>query len=94
MMACPTCDHTMQLIGEPDGAGQRYWCPRCGTLRTIGKYGGDDVPKLVERCQEFERNLAPAVHPGNDAHGHMERWESIGIAEAINLPDARPTTRT
>jgi tRNA(Ile2) C34 agmatinyltransferase TiaS len=37
-MACPTCDHTMNLL-----AGEWFWCPRCGTTlareapaRTVG----------------------------------------------------------
>jgi len=53
-MACPTCDHTMQLIGtEP----LRHWCPRCGTLKSTlpcytcngkGKVGNSDLPPDVE----------------------------------------------
>lgn len=27
-MSCPTCDHTMQGVGE-----NWFWCPRCGTLK-------------------------------------------------------------
>ena len=40
-MACPTCDHTMQLIAESDE--DVFWCPRCGTIKDYGT----EVPKLV-----------------------------------------------
>ena len=74
-MSCPTCDHTMNGIGN--GV---FWCPRCGTLK-------DDVmpyveaPKLVLRCRYFETSL----------NGVFRRtWQLNGIAESINLPCNRP----
>ena len=50
-MACPTCDHTMQIIegyDEPPTA----WCPRCGTIK-ICSLDEIDVPKLPGRVREF-----------------------------------------
>lgn len=35
-MACPTCDHTMQRVGGGDESPIVFWCPRCGTLKTVG----------------------------------------------------------
>ena len=36
-MACPTCDHTMQNLGVENQ--KIFWCPRCGTLKTISPSG-------------------------------------------------------
>ena len=33
-MACRTCDHTMQGLGEVTGGIGYFWCPRCGTLKS------------------------------------------------------------
>lgn len=80
-MACPTCDHTMHDICH-----QVYWCPRCGTVK--GPVGSPAVPKLVERCREFQ----------NEVNEHelkavwvrfQHRWRRLGIAESINLPEKR-----
>lgn len=94
-MSCPTCDHTMEMVGD-------YFisvahCPRCGTLtvtRTTTDGDGDEeklshhsntyVPKLVERCREFERGIPTNVV------SEMREWKRIGIAEAINKPEERP----
>jgi len=35
-MACPKCDHTMQLLlirHLPQVSTAVYWCPRCGSVR-------------------------------------------------------------
>ena len=90
-MACPTCDHTMETILAIDDC-RRHWCPRCGTIRTVfftlngGDTVEDYVPKLVERCREFEPCLWPldSVNPK-----FRETWHRIGIAESINLPAGR-----
>jgi len=90
-MACPTCDHSMASIG--DVAVRRiFHCERCGTVK-IETYTGDPqkwevevyVPKLVERCRIFESSLAPDSQSG----GGID-WRRLGIAESINLPEARP----
>lgn len=44
-MACPTCDHTMQGLGD-----QWSWCPRCGTVRG---HAAHSVPTLVMRVQNL-----------------------------------------
>ena len=31
-MACPTCNRTMQNIGQNNGASV-FWCPLCGTVK-------------------------------------------------------------
>lgn len=31
-MACLTCSHTMQCLGEVNNV-RRFWCSRCGTLK-------------------------------------------------------------
>jgi hypothetical protein len=80
-MACPTCDHTMQMIATP-----YYWCPRCGTL------GGGLVqkpefwePKLVDRCRKY----AGEFDKENIAQFYRNTWNRLGIAEAINKPEDR-----
>lgn len=55
-MACPTCDHTMQGIGEINKGDCRvFWCPRCGTLRYKHSDGqeSDSTPKLPARVVEL-----------------------------------------
>ena len=45
-MACPTCDHTMHLIGKTHNMNSSiFWCPRCGTIKNDNS--PTDVPKLV-----------------------------------------------
>lgn len=93
-MACNTCDHTMQTIGvtcDQDGA-RVFWCPRCGTIRTTGRFEGDDMPKLVERC----RKLQPLIAALNAMHlttpqieAVIQCWTAFGIAESINTPEDR-----
>lgn len=87
-MSCPTCDHTVACIGIMSDGFATYWCSRCGSLC----YNNDkavDVPKLVERCRQFESNkllplLAVCCEVG-------KLWHRLGIAESINLPEARKT---
>jgi Transcription factor zinc-finger len=51
-MSCPTCDHTMQNLGVN---GQRiFWCPRCGTLRSItGEHQEDDPPRWIKNATQL-----------------------------------------
>ncbi len=45
-MACPTCDHMMQNLGAT--TDRIFWCPRCGTIRTIrGQCNDDAVPRWI-----------------------------------------------
>lgn len=37
-MSCPTCEHTMQCVGNV------FWCPRCGTIKQEG-LGLTEVPR-------------------------------------------------
>jgi endogenous inhibitor of DNA gyrase (YacG/DUF329 family) len=57
-----------------------FLCPRCGTIR---HWGQTHVPKLVERCRQFEKN--PDVHLPK-----LGVWHRLGIAESINLLGDRP----
>ncbi len=52
-MSCPTCDHTMQRVGQ--GV---FWCPRCGTLRTVLSLpaairNDDAAPRLVDSMRDL-----------------------------------------
>lgn len=84
-MACPTCDKTMTAIVSPAsppsiGADIIHWCPCCGTCKDT--LGVAHVPKLVERCREFEPIVLDST---------LEfAWAQHGIAESINLPANRP----
>ncbi len=89
-MPCPTCDHTMEGIG--DAAARRiFHCPRCGTVK-IETYTGDPnawavdvfVPKLVQRCRDFAERM-----PKEAAFGRWSDWHRLGIAEAIDPPARR-----
>ncbi len=81
-MACVTCGHTMQRINTRGTTSAWFWCPRCGTIReeVTGAAPDDSVPKLVERCREFEDLWLPLSPDG---------WKRLGIAEAIHTPDER-----
>ena len=70
-----------------------FLCPRCGTVRVVG--AGVEalvtlavvVPKLVERCREFETTI-PSIDAGErDA---KDVWRAEGIAESIRPPEYRP----
>jgi hypothetical protein len=78
-MACPTCDHTMQSIGN-----QLFWCPRCGTLKDRHAETASGVPTLVGRCRDFQETIY------GDCAEHMDQWHKTGIRESINPPGMRP----
>lgn len=63
-----------------------FWCPRCGTLHPNHEHA--EVPKLVERCREFEerRHLVAA--------GDFRPWFTLGVAESIRPPAERLTPET
>jgi len=49
-MSCPTCDHTMEKVGDmatPYDGVPLFWCPRCGTLKANVIRENHLVPKLV-----------------------------------------------
>lgn len=73
-MAYPTCDCTMQSVGEA-----KFWCPRCGTLK-LGDYESYP-PKLVVRCREYQAITGCGGVGGG--------WHEIGIQESIYKPHER-----
>lgn len=79
-MACPTCDHTLEGVGN--GV---FHCPRCGTMVTRGL--GElvaTVPKLVTRCREFGRTMS-----ADEDAMLLTLWVGLGIDESIYLPAER-----
>jgi hypothetical protein len=77
----------MARVGEHMGFAL-FWCERCGTLSAKGigqetKY----VPKLVERCREFELTLENETKPLDVLE---QEWILSGIAESIYNPEDRP----
>lgn len=34
-MSCQTCSHTMQKVGVDRAGRHHWWCPRCGTLKSV-----------------------------------------------------------
>lgn len=77
-MACPTCSATLNAVVRTATAEFFFHCPRCGTLQVGDKVY---VPALIERCRKFGDTLGPEW---------AKLWHRLGIAEAINLPEARP----
>lgn len=75
-MACPTCSHTVETVIQGRNI---FHCPRCGTLRM-----GDAVyvPKLVDRCREFEPLIRPSLVYRTD-------WHRLGIQECISREGER-----
>ncbi len=88
-MSCPTCSHTMELIGYCDG-GSAYHCPRCGTVKHTNNFGDGEprvyVPKLVERCRVFSKALGNAT-----GKSLAVSWQTLGISESIHTPEERGT---
>lgn len=82
LMACPTCDHTMQMVADKGKDFPVYWCPRCGTLkakpRNFESQAPDliDTPKLVVACRRFASQADEA---------HAGKMEAAGIGEAIRV---------
>ncbi len=76
-MACETCDHTVQKLGNHDNPSF-FWCPRCGTLKTTcstsPKSHEFDAPTIVEKT----RSLCKAI----------EDFQSYDIfsADMLTLP--------
>jgi hypothetical protein len=85
-MACPTCSHTMEGIGDVPAVGGNpvFWCPRCGTIETPAS-GPAAVPKLVHRCQDFQIQMAVGTGLGSQYASKplSGLWQRLGIAEAI-----------
>lgn len=78
-MSCPTCDHTMQFVGQMYHYNI-YYCPRCGTIRG----GGLDMrPKLVDRIVEFCGELT------EDDQDIIDTLERLGVTESVTHPDVR-----
>lgn len=92
-MNCPTCDHTMTRLVSHNRILYAH-CERCGTLKVTildANPGADNprfyVPKLVERCREFERAHIAEI---DESTLWVEReWKRLGIAESINKPEDR-----
>jgi len=77
-MACPNCDHTMQLIAGkfvPSADDYRvWWCPRCGTIKDID---GQSTPMLVGRISSFVKQL------GDDDDTIKPFFHKAGILESL-----------
>lgn len=64
-MACESCGHTVQNIGGGDESRRVFWCPRCGSLKTITGAAGaqpfvkSEAPKLVERARRLLHENSP-----------------------------------
>lgn len=85
-MACPTCDHTMQSIGQTKRQDSVFWCPRCGTIRTLYSPTkmDDDAPSLPHRVRAFLAELETGAYPKLDTIAHR-----IGLEESCTLPAER-----
>jgi hypothetical protein len=66
-----------------------FWCSRCGTISQPKDNGNPTdfhVPKLVERCRQFEdgigRDINQEAWPG-------KIWHKLGISESIRTPEER-----
>jgi len=86
-MSCTTCGHTLGCLCNDVGVERIDLCERCGTVVvTRGDWSEVYVPKLVERCRQFE-DRHPVFTGGDEA-----LWHTLGIAESIRLPeDRRPS---
>lgn len=87
-MTCPTCDHTMAMIGRQEEICV-FHCARCGTVKTMHAAGTFDiyVPTLVERCRSFDTTAQNSLFGGNLDNLVCE-WDQSGIHEAIQRREA------
>ncbi len=60
-----------------------FHCPRCGTLQGCYADGSVTVPALVLRCRFFVQAVI------GDSDEALHRWRTLGIAEAIDVPQDR-----
>lgn len=82
-MACPTCDHTMQMIGE---GVNTFWCPRCGTIKFGSTRPAHEAPKLVDHCRQFRKAKHPSFIAEVGLFGDpviAEEWRRLGIEESL-----------
>jgi hypothetical protein len=77
-MPCPTCYHTMEACTITISH-----CPRCGTMVMDHDVY---IPRLVDRCRQFEE----VILPKNNMTPMAADWRRLGIAESINIPANRP----
>lgn len=57
-MPCPTCNQTMQNLGLDTSPKRTFWCPNCGTLKTVcGDFEESERPALVRRLQDPDMHL-------------------------------------
>jgi hypothetical protein len=74
-----------------DGPTDRWWCPRCGTLKeVVGHLGREftntEAPKLVDRVRGFVR-MIDGTAAGRFLRGQAE---AAGILESALPPGDRP----
>lgn len=78
-MNCPTCGLDFESVEVGDGFV--WYCWRCGTLVASELH----VPKLVERCLEFEKEFAPESHD----EPNLGTWKECGIHECIHKKESQ-----
>lgn len=87
---CPICSGTMAKVGERHGDGV-FMCERCGTVKVEDDdriYADIYIPKLVERCRVFEKDVLG--HLTGALFDHLKiRWTTTSIAESIHRPEDR-----
>lgn len=88
-MSCPTCDHTLQCVGQFISSKVCHWCPRCGTLQLR-----DELPArpcLVDRCRGLiDEVMATSGPEWEELLGRLgDLWHRTGIRESINVPAER-----
>lgn len=91
-MPCETCGHTLASLPYMAMEVKQFHCDRCGTLVIEYPGGHRDVyrPKLVDRCRDFEADMAADVTRAT--HDAVMRFWQRGITESIRLPEDRRAT--
>lgn len=85
-MACPICDHTMQDLGIKDISHNIYWCPRCGTLKTVNKFNSISMTfwskRIIEaaRLSKAEQNVIQSSVVKVDYHVNQRDMSEIMIS--------------
>ena len=83
-MNCPTCSHSMCGLGLD--TSRMYWCPRCGTIKSLdrGDFADVSVPYLADRVRTSEEQSVQAVMDGRDIYAiPAVIW--AGVCEAVGV---------
>ena len=89
-MSCPTCDHTMQAVGDAV-----WWCPCCGTIKYMFVHDARnvEVPRAItdgrEILEPLSRYPKETVYPDGPCLKDEDLDELKNLMECFFRPEER-----